>query len=290
MKLDRSLGLVFTALVGAIGCARYSTWRDVPVDCTVEAQYQLDPTVPNTFAFEMVGASAGWASADGSPGSVMTFEVKTIPEGPRCGSAAALVLTAEKNNDWGSLFGLIPFGKRDESAFEGMSFWARAGYESNTGFTILLDDPNTSNPDAPAVCSADAGAPPPPPDGGYKSCKNYCNDGGTGTGTTDPGTGMIIPGTVSAAPEPDQCGNGYATVLTVASDWRFYTIPFSKFFQSSTPNRVPNPALMMKGPIPDNGLRTSELLNLIFRMPKAVRTELWIDNLSFYRKATAPSM
>jgi hypothetical protein len=79
-------------------------------------------------------------------------------------------------------------------------------------------------------------------------------------------------------------------VLTVASDWRFYTIPFSRFFQTSTPNRVPNPALPIKGPIPDNGLRTDHLSNLIFRMPKAVRTELWIDNLSFYRKATAPGM
>ena len=271
----------------AIGCTAYPTYKpNVPIECEVEAQYTLKPIND----FEVLSPpDPGWTAVDGSLGSTMAGMVVAIPEGTRCNdlptrSSAALRITANNNNDWGSLFGLNNFATQNGAAFEGMSFWARAGYNSNTAFTILLDDPNTNNPNQPARCEADAGVPTSM--GAGNACTNYCNDGGTGTGTTD-GTGMIIPGTVGVAPEPDQCGNSYTAVRAVTPWWRFYTIPFSDFQQLAAPNRVPNKELALTGPLPDTGLRTSDLLNLIIRLPKAMPTELWIDNLGFYRKATA---
>ncbi len=96
---------------------------------------------------------------------------------------------------------------------------------------------------------------------------------------------MVIMGSVADAPEPDQCGNPYAVVQVVTNDWRFYTIPFGAFQQVATPNRVPNAALTEVGPEPGTALLTKALVSLTFRMPKAATMELWIDNLTFYRKA-----
>lgn len=271
--------LMSLALGGAIGCTAYPTYKPVPpIDCTVEAQYDFNiATAPTDFTFEMVGASVGWTAMDPTAGSSMIGAVEALTDGARCGSTAALVLRASNNNDWGSLFGFNNFG-RDASEYEGLSFWARASRNTNGAFTILLDDPNTNNPDMPPLCGTDAGVPPLPP-GGRDTCLNYCSDGGTGTGQSD-STGMIIPGTITAAPEPDQCGNSFQVVLQVTADWRLHTIPFSEFNQTALPNRVPNPTLA------GTALRPSRLLNLIMRMPRAMPSEIWIDNLGFYRKAT----
>jgi hypothetical protein len=293
MKHDRNLAaLPVVAVVGlgaafacTTGCTAYSTFKQVPIDCEVEKQYDL--VVDTMYMFDTVGGqSPGWTAADPSPGALMTGQIEAIPGEPRCGSTAALVVRAARNNDWGSLFGFNGF-VRDAGEYEGLAFWARAPIGSNTSFTMMLDDPNTSNPTSPPIDVRDGGV-PPLPDGGREGCLNYVMDGGvtSGGGIIDIGTGMTIPGTVADAPEPDQCGNGYTEVVTVSQYWRLYTIPFTEFHQLPSTNRVPNQALQQTGGLTGTGLRPANISNLVLRMPKATPTELWIDNLGFYRKAT----
>jgi hypothetical protein len=273
MKHETTLVGALLALGGAVGCTAYSTHKDVPLECDVESAYDLQVVD----AFETVGPGAFWMSADvpdagivqsPAPYTYVASAVEPISDGPRCGSTAALVIRSERNNDWGSLFGINIGTSRDASAFDGLSFWARAAGNTTNAFTILFNDPNTTLP----MVAADA------------KCKDYGVDGGTAP-VLD-GTGMVIPGTVTDAPEPDQCGNAYAAIQVVTNDWRFYRIPFSAFQQGATPNRVPNSVLTEVGPEPGTALLTSSLLSLTLRMPKAATMELWIDNLSFYRAAT----
>jgi hypothetical protein len=290
MKLDRTsaslLFLVLTGVLATAGCKGYPTWKEVPVDYGCEMAdaytqtvlYPFDtPSAPEcaTTTPSPVGC-LGWTAADGSKDAVMTGAVVNIPDGPRCGSAAALLITADRNHEWGSLFGLIGFGPKDALDNEGLSFWARSTNNTNTGFTVQFNDANTTclgTPTDGGVCNM---AP--------SNCLTYDTDGGTGTGTVDTSTGMIIPGSVSTAPDPNQCGNAYGAVVTVTSRWSFYTIPFSAFYQEALPNRVPNAKLTETGSLPGTGLLPSKLLTLVFRMPKAMRTELWVDDLGFYRK------
>jgi len=266
--------LLLLAVVGAGGCTAYPTYKTLVPGCDVEAAYDLQVVD----SFETVGPGAFWMSADTAaaatvpappPASYVASAVEPISDGPHCGSTAALVIRSERNNDWGSLFGINIGAPRDGSAYDGLSFWARAAGNTTNAFTILFNDPNTA---LPAVVT-DA------------KCKDYGVDGGT-VPILD-GTGMVIPGSVADAPEPDQCGNPYSVLQVVTNDWRFYTIPFGAFQQGATPNRVPNAALTQVGPEPGTALLTNALVSLIFRMPKAATMELWIDNLSFYRKPTA---
>ena len=268
---------VFLLGIGvAAGCQPYATLVDVPVDCSVEDGYEFQTPME---LFEMVGAAGWWTQGDdlATAGGV-TATVDPIAEGARCGSHAALVLRSSHANDWGTLFGFNNFGPRDESAYEGMSFWARAPGNTTKGFTILLDDPNTATVTT----------------GGH--CKDYSADGGVDggnsgqmTGTIVDQNGNVISGTSTAQPLPDQCGNSYSKVLTVTTGWRFYTLPFTQFTQGPTPNRVPNEVLTETGTVAGTGLLTSALQNLVLRMPKEAVMELWIDNLSFYRKTGAPA-
>jgi hypothetical protein len=264
--------LALGGAAGSAGCSAYSTFKPLPLDCNVESAYDLQ--VVNSF--DTIGPGAFWMAADIAdagtvrsppPYTYVASAVEPISDGPRCGSSAALVIRSERNNDWGSLFGIDIGSPRNASAYDGLSFWARAPGNTTNAFTILFNDPNTALP----TVAADA------------RCRDYGVDGGTAP-VLD-GTGMVIPGTVTEAPEPDQCGNSYSAVLVVASDWRFYTVPFGAFQQGPTPNRVPNAALMDVGPEPGTALLTSSLLSLTLRMPKAATMELWIDNLSFYRRA-----
>jgi hypothetical protein len=92
-----------------------------------------------------------------------------------------------------------------------------------------------------------------------------------------------------APPLPDQCGNSYTVVVLVTGDWQLYTIPFGHFQQGATPNRVPNAELTATGSAPGTTLLTSQLMLLGVRLPKALATDLWIDDLAFYRhKGWAP--
>jgi hypothetical protein len=264
-------GVLLIGLGGTVGCQAYPTQKDVPLNCAVEGGYDLLSV--NTF--EVVGPATAdvWNQPDptvdaGVGNAGLTVDVEAIGGAGRCGSMAALVIRAFHNNDWGSLVGYNNFGPRDESAYEGMSFWARSS--GSKTFTISLDDGNTTAPTATVP----------------SNCKDYADGGvaGAGTGTTVDQNGNVISGVVGAAPLPDQCGNSYTYNAVVSADWAFHTVPFGLFKQTNTPNRVPNEALTDAGSVPGTGILTSDLRNLVFRLPKESDMELSLDNLGFYRK------
>lgn len=271
MRLNREL--MFLALGGALSCSSYPTTKVVPIDCNAEAPYDV-LMLDN---FDTLGMSPFWTAGD-TVANVADV-IQPITDGDRCGSTAALVMHSTHNNDWGSIFGYNTFGgPRDASAWEGIAFWARAPGSTTKGFTILLDDPNTSDP-----------TPPPnntnPNDSNCLTTQNV--DGGQAVTCIDPMTGQMMPCGTTTAPPPNACGNGYSTMLVVTTDWRFYTIPFRTFQQSPMPNQVPNALLTMVGSVPGTTLLTNQLLNLTLRMQREATMELWLDNLSFYRPKAA---
>ena len=281
MVSARAFLVTALSVAAAAGCSPYSTYRNVPVDCTEESAYDVNLLDSTEF-------SMAWTSKDGSPNAAMTADVETIPEGPLCGSTTALVARGGGNNDWGSLFGFYGFGKKDESTQEGLSFWARAPGNTGKGFTILMDDSNTYNPSAMCLV-ADGGAlppVPPAPDSGI-ACTTYCSfDGGVPAGFSGPiidTSGNVLSSGTLVAPKPtNACGNDYQVVWKVSSDWAFYTIPFDMFQQQAQPDRVPN-ALFTAGTATGTAMVTSSILNMTFRFPKESAIELWIDHLGFYR-------
>lgn len=268
-------------LCGSLGCSAYPTIKNVPVDCSVTNAYDF------AFIDQFDGESQAnlYASGDTTPGAagMTTATLGMPPDGPRCGSSTALELKAAGNDDWGSVSGYNNFGPRDASGYQGFSFWARVYSASNSGLTILFGDPNTYN------ASPNVPAPPSPPS---SYCTKYPTpDGGASSGTiTDPATGMVLSsGTTTAPPPPDACGDDYATIMHVTSEWHLYTIPFGAFQQGPTPNRVPNADFTVTGTATGTKLITSALMTLTFRFPKGVDTDLWLDDLAFYRaKGSAP--
>ena len=266
MNLDRVTCCLLAALGAAGGCTSYSTAVSIPVDCNVESAYEFDvlTRVPPSNAYSAGSLTVGASS----PAPV----AETIPEGMLCGATTALVIRAAHNNDWGSLVGFYGLGMMDESAFQGVSFWARAPGGTNKGFTLALDDANTYS-------AQDAGT----------NCTDYGGDGGTNNpgGTIyDPSTNMPISGVTTNAPPADACGNSYSLAMTVTTGWRLYTFPFTEFHQAPMPNRVPNAKLMEEGGLPGSGLLTNKIMNIVFRMPREANTELWVTKLTFYRKGT----
>jgi hypothetical protein len=261
--MRRQRAILLLSLGAAGGCTAYSTLNPpAPVDCSVTAAYDFDP-----MAFP-VGNFYG--SGDMTVGSIIT--PMGLPDaGAICGVMSGLEIQASHNNDWGCLVGFYGVGPRNESAYEGVSFWARSPGATNKSFTLAIDDANTygTTPDAGTFCT------------------NYYPDGGMAinpSGTVyDPATNMPISGVSTMAPPPNACGNSYVMVMTVTADWQFYTVPFTQFHQAATPNRVPNADLMQTGSVPGSALLSNSLWNIVFRMPREAVTDLWIGNLGFYR-------
>jgi hypothetical protein len=287
MSSRQTSGVLFLALAGAFGCNAYPTLKPVPVDCTADAAYD----VQFIYSFDTVASTNFYGSGDHADADVSTAPVvQPLTDGARCGSADALLLHSDHNNDWGSLFGIYSFGPKNESAYQGLSFWARSPGNTSKSFTILLDDTNTENLAMPGTCSADAGTTPAPVDGGSAVCRNYCMpDGGTGgmTPYIDSLTGMVVGGTTSTAPPADACGNSYYVIAQITSGWQFYTFPFSEFRQLAEPNRVPNSHFTNTGSVPGTELLTSALMGLTFRMPPEADINLWLSHLGFYRPKAA---
>ena len=283
--------VVLLGLGGAFGCSAYPTLRDVAIDCKVDTEpytaYEFDP---NTVVPDVV--CDGDSTPDAFPTGHYTQNVEPIEGNGRCESTQSLVIRVSHHNDWGINCSFNSFADhivnpdgswmytpRDESAWEGLSFWARAPDNTSKGFTLSLDDANTTVYDAKQT------------PGGH--CKNYnAADGGLGGATinaaVDPATGQVISGSAVATRLPDECGNNktnsYTDVVTVTSEWAFYTIPWNQFTQAAYPNRVPNSILTETGNVPGTGLLTNKLYYLSIRPPKEAPFELWMDKVTFYRK------
>ncbi|HJX54346.1 MAG TPA: hypothetical protein VJ801_16385 [Polyangia bacterium] len=289
-QLPRSTGpacVLLFGLGGAFGCSAYPTFRDVPINCKVDTEpytaYEFDPnTVP----------PEARCDRDSTPDAgQIAAQVELIEGGGRCDSHQALVLRVSHNNDWGANCqftsfvtdhltnpdGSWQYFPRDESPWEGLSFWARAPGNTSKGFTLSLDDANTWD------SKAGVGA----------HCKIYnAADGGLGGSTInaaiDPTTNQVVSGSAIASRLPDECGNNkgnsYTDVVTVTSEWAFYTIPWNQFTQQAYPNRVPNSVLTETGNVPGTGLLPNKLFGLSLRPAKEAPFELWIDQMRFYRK------
>jgi hypothetical protein len=265
----------------AAACAAYPTHKAaVPVDCSVTSGYTFK-NIDNCEGESLSNGLNFFGSADNTPGAAVTFTFGAPTGGVACDGTQALEATSAGSNDWGSLMGFSNFGTppRDASQYEGLSFWAMVGPVSSKAITILFDDPNTYNQAANML--------PAPP---TANCRQYPKpDGGTAGpgGTTSDTMGNIISSGSAMAPSPpDGCGNEYQTYgLTITNSWQFYTIPWSKFQQQQPPqpNQVPNAVLNVVGnAYPGTSLITSRLMTFIIRFPKAVETDLWLDDIAFY--------
>ena len=271
-------------LGGSVGCDKYPTYKDVPINCSVTDQYDFAPLAD----FDN-GAPPFWGPSGDTLCNPASLSIAVQSDaGPPCGTTrAAMVIRSSHCNDWGSLTGFSNFGTpaKDESACLGLSFWARAPGNSTKTFTILLDDMNTFKQDPPTM---DASAEQEISAGTGSYCVDLTPDGGTApqsgqsSGTMLDPSGNIIPGSTGAAPLPNQCGNSYSAIVAVTSEWRFYTIPWAKFVQDANPNRVPNSDLTQIGPTAGTALQTNRLRNLVLRFPKEAEMELWLAKLGFY--------
>ena len=162
----------------------------------------------------------------------------------------------------------------------GISFWSHPATNSNKALTLQLDDPNTYNGNA--VSDGGLVLPTPP----TADCTGYPTpDAGTmGSGIVTDSNGMVLSsGTLTAPRPPNGCGNDYQAVVLLESGWQLVTIPFGTFKQLMTPNMVPNSELTTTGSALGTSLITSRLVLFTMRFPKAIGTDIWIDNLAFYR-------
>ncbi len=282
-----------TLLLGlGTACSKYPTSKNVPIDCTAENGYELYTKDPDNSSPDLtLDDPAQWyGSPDYTPdgGSVGEYvasasvtgptAIPDAPDGGVCGYTTAVVFRASHNDAWGGLFGNWNFGSQqseDAHDWEGIALWARAPGPTSKGFTLSLNDENTTSgtPTVPTYCvsyGTDAGA---------------ASSGQASTTVTyDPSTGTpITGGGITRAPYPNECGNGYSTVITVTTDWQFYTVPFADFQQAATPNRVPN-LVFDAGNVPGTGLLTSGLRYFGIRMPVESEVDLWIARMAFYRK------
>ncbi len=267
-------GVLLAALGSSLGCTAYGTFKDLPVDCSVTGAYQF-LSVDN---FEGEMQAGFFTSTDPTPGASVVLNLGTPPDGPRCGSMTALEILSSGNNDWGSLIGYNNFGPRDASAYEGVSFWATSAGNTNGTITVLFDDPNTHN--------GNDDMKPTPPTANCIPIPMPVTGMGSPSIITDPATGApLSSGTTTAPPPPYACGNSYVMSMIVRGGWHLYTIPFREFRQTAMPNRVPNASLTTVGSTPGTALITSRLMTFTLRFPKGIPTDLWIDDIAFYRHA-----
>jgi hypothetical protein len=212
------------------------------------------------------------ASGPDMDASASEFGVRPI-EGGRCGNNYALLLTQSGRNDWGGAFGnwnIVSAG-HDASGQEGLSFWARAPFDKS--ITVVLDD-NTSA----ARLTED------PPDSGTFINNGECDVtdldaaviiGPDGAVTTPEGRrdgGANLAAYDSGVAGPNDCGNSFTRPLVLSARWEFYTLPFSSFAQIQQPNLSPE------------GINSSAIHGILFRIPKASKMELWLDDIGFYRR------
>ncbi|HEX9620817.1 MAG TPA: hypothetical protein VF989_11830 [Polyangiaceae bacterium] len=199
-----------------------------------------------------------------------TIEVRPI-EGGRCAaSEEALVFTMSGRNDWGGALGnwAIVGAPRNAEAYEGFSFWARAPFDKS--LTVVLEDNTSATQSAPdgGPIAVDGGCIPTDldaaviigPDGAVTTPEGR-RDGGANLAAYDSGVAG-----------PNDCGNSFTRPLVLSARWEFYTLPFSSFAQVQQPNLSPE------------GINSSAIHGILFRIPKASKMELWLDDIGFYRR------
>jgi hypothetical protein len=276
------------------GCSSRQTPRPVALDCAA-AEAPFDQEILETY--EQGPNYYGWyAYGDTTPGATMTGQdggplAASIPEdGGRCGSMSALFLQAQGFHDYGCGWGTYSIGgyagpqsreadgapcvypdgdsgicPLDESAWQGLRFWARSfdptGAPTTKGVTVTINDKETFAAVGSTCVDYDAG--------------NLANGAVVYTvpagGTAGPAGG----GVTSAVPPANACGNGFAYPLTTTDEWQLYTIPFSAFDQLARPSRAAT------------GFESSSFLQIIIAAPKEAQLALWVDDVGFYRARQA---
>ena len=242
-----------SAAVLALGCSSSLDPRVLEIDCSEGEDYELNVLQA------MEGTTASWFGfGDMTPGATQAIALQPIPDG-RCGSTTALVLEAHGYDDWGAGFGeyQTAMAPADASAYEGVSLWARVGDGASTGFLMTINDRNTD----PAGLVCVEPAPTDVVDGAY----------------TYNEAGMVVP-VGGELPAPEDCGNGFARVVSVTRSWHLYLLPFESFQQQAQPNRQPT------------GIDRSALYQFAINIPKDSAVELWLDDLGLYRRlSTGPA-
>jgi hypothetical protein len=234
----------------ALGCSSSLDPRVLEIDCSENDRYEFNVLQP------MEGTTVPWFGfGDMTPGATQSIAFQPIPEG-RCGSASALVINAHGYDDWGAGFGeyQTAMAPADASAYEGVSFWARAGDGASTGFQMTLSDRNTDPM-------------------GMVCIEPETNDVLAGAYTYNE-AGMVVP-VGGELPSPQDCGNVFVRVVSVTREWHLYALPFESFQQEAQPNR--NPA----------GLDRSALYQFSINITKDSAVELWLDDLGLYRHVPA---
>ena len=228
----------------ASGDATGATAPPPPEPCTPTMTGVPVPPVP------LPPVDAGAPFDPASTPATETFARVPI-EGGRCGSQHALVLTSKGHNDWGSLFGdyALVTAPPNGSGWEGIALWARTGRVSDRSVTLLIDTPQTTV------------------EGGI--CKTYCNNQMMQT-FTDPNSGQIV--TEGDVQPADACGNAFRRTLVTNERWQLYLLPFDSFVQERQPNQAVG------------GMDTSAIMRLTVRAEKGAILELWLDDITFYRR------
>lgn len=215
------------------------------------------------------GAAAGTGGAGGSGtgSATLSVAIQPIEDAGRCGSLNALVLRSSGHTDWGSVFGdwrlasapgtafCDNCGPWDGTGYEGIAFWARSSDNGDKSVTLLLDTWQTSssgteNVDPALVCKFDCSA-------------------GSGTRSRDEAGNVTSQTYVSP---PGSCGNSFQRLLSFTSDWQFYVVPFSSFYQELKPN------------LSADGVNPAHINGLSIRPAKEASVEIWLDDISFYRR------
>lgn len=300
---------VSASLACLLGTACSASTRTAEVtDCNATSEYELsaplrtfefsdedwfsggDPTGSTTKpVIEPVAAECGTGGTEGAAGTTgtgaaagtggtgtggsgtgtatLSVAIQPIEDGGRCGSLNALVLRSSGHNDWGSVFGdwrlasapgtafCENCGPWDGMGYDGIAFWARTSIYGDKSVTLLLDTWQTSaagteNVDPALVCKFDCSA-------------------GSGTRSRDEAGNVTSQTYVSP---PGTCGNSFQRVISLTSEWRFYTVPFKSFYQELKPNLSPG------------GVDPAHINGFSVRPAKEASVEIWLDDISFYRR------
>jgi hypothetical protein len=87
---------------------------------------------------------------------------------------------------------------------------------------------------------------------------------------TDPSTGQVV--SEGDADPPDACGNAFQRTLQTSEHWQLYLLPFDSFLQERQPNAS------------TTGMDKSAILRITIRTDKGATVELWLDDITFYRR------